>query len=63
MYYWECFRHLQEHMEIPRDVKEMSSEELLFHYFRMYDSDQNAKLDGLELVKALIHNSRKFSKQ
>ena len=47
-------------MEIPRDVSQMSAEELMFYYFRMYDVDLNTKLDGLELVKALIHNSREF---
>ena len=36
-------RHLKEHMEIPRDVGEMSPEELMFYYFRMYDADQNTK--------------------
>ena len=56
----QCFSHLQEHMEIPRDVSQMSAEELMFYYFRMYDVDLNTKLDGLELVKALIHNSREF---
>ena len=30
-------------MEIPRDVSEMSPEELMFHYFKMYDADQNTK--------------------
>ena len=56
----QCFSHLQEHMEIPRDVSQMSAEELMFYYFRMYDVDLNTKLDGLELVKALIHNSREL---
>ena len=30
-------------MEIPRDVREMSAEELMFYYFKMYDADQNTK--------------------
>jgi len=33
----------------------MSEQELQFHYFKMHDTDGNNKLDGLELVKSLIH--------
>ncbi len=32
-----------------------SSQELQFHYFKMHDADNNNMLDGLELVKSLIH--------
>lgn len=37
------------------DTSNMSEQELQFHYFKMHDSDGNNKLDGLELVKSLIH--------
>ena len=46
-------RHLQEHMEIPRDVREMSSEELMFYYFKMYDADQNTKGRPIKLLGIL----------
>ena len=36
-------------MEIPRDVGEMSSEELMFYYFKMYDADQNTKGQTIKL--------------
>ena len=48
-------RHVQEHMKIPLDTSKMSTDELLFHYFKMMDADMNAKLDGRELVAAVLH--------
>ncbi|KOB72041.1 hypothetical protein OBRU01_12807 [Operophtera brumata] len=33
----------------------MSEQELMFHYFKMHDADNNNKLDGCELIKSLIH--------
>jgi len=33
----------------------MSENELLFHYFKMHDTDSNGKLDGCELVKSVMH--------
>ncbi|KAH8245414.1 hypothetical protein KR032_009978 [Drosophila birchii] len=47
--------HIQEHMPVPIDTSHMSDAELQFHYFKMHDSDDNNKLDGCELYKALIH--------
>ena len=38
-----------------QDVSKMSEDELQFHYFKMHDNDDNNKLDGLELIKSLIH--------
>ncbi|XP_034238020.1 uncharacterized protein LOC117643301 [Thrips palmi] len=35
----------------------MSPEELQFHYFKAHDSDQNTKLDGLELLRAIMHTA------
>jgi len=46
--------HMKEH-EKHIDTSNMSEQELQFHYFKMHDSDGNNKLDGLELVKSLIH--------
>merc|ERR1711973_240186 len=46
--------HLKEHME-HIDTSKMTEQELQFHYFKMHDTDGNNKLDGLELVKSLIH--------
>lgn len=48
-------RHIQEHMAVPMDTSQMSERELQFHYFKMYDADNNNKLDGCELVKSIIH--------
>merc|ERR1712062_851093 len=47
--------HMKDHMEVPIDTSNMSEQELQFHYFKMHDTDGNNKLDGLELVKSLIH--------
>lgn len=33
----------------------MTEEELEFHYFKMHDYDNNNKLDGVEIGKALTH--------
>lgn len=33
----------------------MSDEERDFYYFKIHDSDNNDKLDGLELMKAAMH--------
>lgn len=46
--------HMKEH-QAHIDTSNMSEQELQFHYFKMHDSDGNNKLDGLELVKSLIH--------
>ena len=47
---------MQQHLEVPGlDTAAMSTEELLFYYFKMMDADQDAKLDGLELVASMIH--------
>ena len=45
---------MKEHME-HIDTSQMTEQELQFHYFKMHDTDGNNKLDGLELVKSLIH--------
>lgn len=50
--------HIIEHLQNviktkPKD--QMSEEELEFHYFKMHDYDNNNKLDGVEIGKALTH--------
>lgn len=51
--------HIQEHLSevlgANQDMSKMSEEELQFHYFKLHDNDDNNKLDGLELIKSLIH--------
>ncbi|XP_070180765.1 multiple coagulation factor deficiency protein 2 homolog [Littorina saxatilis] len=49
--------HMREHLkeEIGNVNKEMSPEEMEFHYFRLHDSDNDTRLDGLEILKALSH--------
>merc|ERR1712032_921722 len=46
--------HMKEHIE-HIDTSKMTEQELQFHYFKMHDTDGNNKLDGLELMKSLIH--------
>ena len=46
--------HIQHHAEHV-DTGKMTEQELRFHYFKMHDTDGNHKLDGLEMVKSLIH--------
>lgn len=33
----------------------MTEEELEFYYFQVHDTDKNSKLDGLELLQAILH--------
>ncbi|XP_067011651.2 multiple coagulation factor deficiency protein 2 homolog [Anabrus simplex] len=37
------------------ETKNMSPEELEFHYFKLHDFDNNTKLDGLEILQAIQH--------
>ncbi|CAG0917268.1 unnamed protein product [Notodromas monacha] len=46
---------IQHHYDVPVDANKMSEQELQFHYFKMHDTDNNNMLDGLELVKSVIH--------
>ncbi|XP_066972524.1 uncharacterized protein [Macrobrachium rosenbergii] len=39
----------------PEKIKDMSPRELDYHYFKIHDFDDNRKLDGLELLKAIGH--------
>ncbi|XP_046567088.1 multiple coagulation factor deficiency protein 2 homolog isoform X4 [Haliotis rubra] len=50
--------HVMEHLENVIETKpkdQMTEEELEFHYFKMHDYDNNNKLDGVEIGKALTH--------
>ncbi|XP_071483006.1 multiple coagulation factor deficiency protein 2 homolog [Diadema antillarum] len=49
--------HVKEHLEgqVDTDEKEMTDEELEFHYFKLHDFDNNTKLDGLEIMAAISH--------
>lgn len=37
------------------DFSNMTEEEIEFHYFKIHDIDNNAKLDGLEILYAIQH--------
>lgn len=49
--------HIKEHLKDEIDVKDenLNDEDLQFHYFKLHDSDNNNKLDGIELINALTH--------
>ncbi|XP_021945696.1 multiple coagulation factor deficiency protein 2 homolog isoform X2 [Folsomia candida] len=53
--------HDQEHIKedlgewVTADGKEMTPEEMEFHYFKMHDFDNNSLLDGLEILQAISH--------
>lgn len=50
--------HIKEDFEeqgFKTKVENMSPEELEFHYFKLHDFDNNSKLDGLEILKAIQH--------
>lgn len=50
--------HIQEHLEeiIEKpDLSKMTDEELDFYYFQVHDADKNSKLDGLEILQAIMH--------
>lgn len=38
-----------------QDTSKMSNEDLQFHYFKVHDSDNDDKLDGIELASAMAH--------
>merc|ERR1712170_91938 len=52
--------HLSEELEEAFNkeaIENMTAEERDFHYFRIHDFDKNNLLDGLEVFKALVHES------
>ena len=44
-------------MDIPRDVSQMSQDELTFYYFKMIDLDGSTQIDGNELLSSIIHST------
>ena len=49
------FSHLKEHVkEAYLETKDLNDDQLLMQYFKKHDSDNNMKLDGLELLEAII---------
>lgn len=50
-------RHIKEHLKevVDKPEKEMTDDELEFHYFKLHDYDGNNKLDGVEVTKAITH--------
>ncbi|XP_030763610.1 multiple coagulation factor deficiency protein 2 homolog [Sitophilus oryzae] len=52
--------HIQEHLEevAPQvDLSKMTEEELELYYFLLHDSDKDSRLDGLELLNAILHTT------
>ncbi|KAK9717579.1 EF-hand domain pair [Popillia japonica] len=52
--------HIQEHLEEvidQPDLSKLSDEELEFYYFQLHDTDNNSKLDGLEILQAILHTT------
>ena len=54
-------RHLKEHYQDFVDFEhlnydKMRDEEIAFHYFKIHDTDNNNRLDGLEIMQAMMHN-------
>ena len=48
------FRHIKAHIkEDYIDTSKLDDNSLLMQYFKKHDSDNNMKLDGLELLKAI----------
>ena len=52
--------HIAEHLKdvVNKPVEQMTEEEMEFHYFKLHDYDNNNKLDGTEITKALTHFER-----
>lgn len=56
--------HLKEHLKDQIDTnKQMTPEEMEFHYFRLHDTNNDTKLDGLEIMAALNHMGQMFKLQ
>ncbi|XP_071963177.1 multiple coagulation factor deficiency protein 2 homolog isoform X1 [Antedon mediterranea] len=55
--------HIKEHLQdviSPEDSgREMTEDELEFYYFKLHDYDQNNRLDGVEIMKAMFHFDEK----
>ncbi|GJQ82845.1 hypothetical protein Trydic_g2585 [Trypoxylus dichotomus] len=58
--------HIQEHLEeiIEKpDLSKLTDEELEFYYFQLHDTDNNSKLDGLEMLHAILHTTHSGQSQ
>ena len=54
-------RHIKEHIkEEYIDTAKMDDNDLLMQYFKKHDTDNNMKLDGLELLKAISNMEGKI---
>lgn len=47
--------HLKEHMDSNVDVDSLSIEEVRFIYFKTHDTNGDNRLDGTEIIQALLH--------
>ncbi|XP_033735752.1 multiple coagulation factor deficiency protein 2 homolog [Pecten maximus] len=48
--------HLKEHLKDQINTnRQMTPQEMEFHYFRLHDTNNDTKLDGLEILSALSH--------
>jgi hypothetical protein len=46
--------HLKDAIKTQKPIKEMSKDERQFYYFKQADTDNNDKLDGLEMLQTMI---------
>ncbi|CAG9538644.1 unnamed protein product [Cercopithifilaria johnstoni] len=49
--------HIRQHLKQKVDIDKISLNKNLeiFHYFRMHDLNEDGRIDGLELIKAITH--------
>lgn len=47
--------HLKEHVDPDVDVDSMSLEEVRFRYFKTHDTNGDNRLDGNEIIQAILH--------
>lgn len=47
--------HLKEHLDTHVDVDSMSLEEVRFRYFKTHDTNGDNRLDGIEVIQAILH--------
>jgi hypothetical protein len=62
--------HIREHMSEyykEEDLEEQldleSEDAVMFHYFKLHDTDNNDKLDGLELYHGIAHTADKYEEE
>lgn len=51
--------HIREHLESIANIPEekMTLQQKHLHYFYLHDTDRDNRIDGLEIVKAIFHNT------